>query len=272
MQPPPKRRLEIPAESLRQHQSTRLALLQLLEDRYAKRSTIIASQLPVSKWHEYLADPTLADAIMDRNLSARGGSPPTPKGSNPKDPHCEARIHKRNCNFIMFLETLLKVVTFAPELVVTYGRNNQTHTETKTVNIYLVACHSASNSHAITSPLVISMAASSVAADPVPMEKGNQLAKQVPPYSSSLSHTVSPASLLFTVSFSLFTSTYPQNHIRKHASNMTTEREKQIVLRARRFKLILSVRFFRSILSVPHFPILCTSAGIRDGYALRPSV
>lgn len=47
-------------------QSTRLALLQLLEDRYAKRSTIIASQLPVSKWHEYLADPTLADAIMDR--------------------------------------------------------------------------------------------------------------------------------------------------------------------------------------------------------------
>ena len=47
-------------------QSTRLALLQLLEDRYAKRSTIIASQLPVSKWHEYFADPTLADAIMDR--------------------------------------------------------------------------------------------------------------------------------------------------------------------------------------------------------------
>lgn len=47
-------------------QNTRLALLQLLEDRFAKRATIIASQLPVSKWHEYLADPTLADAIMDR--------------------------------------------------------------------------------------------------------------------------------------------------------------------------------------------------------------
>jgi len=47
-------------------QSTKLALLQLLEDRYAKRSTIIASQLPVAKWHEYLGDPTLADAIMDR--------------------------------------------------------------------------------------------------------------------------------------------------------------------------------------------------------------
>lgn len=47
-------------------QSTRLALLQLLEDRYAKRSTMIISQLPVANWYDYLADPTLADAIMDR--------------------------------------------------------------------------------------------------------------------------------------------------------------------------------------------------------------
>jgi len=45
---------------------TRLALLQILEDRYRKKATLVASQLPVAKWHEYLTDPSLADAILDR--------------------------------------------------------------------------------------------------------------------------------------------------------------------------------------------------------------
>ena len=44
----------------------RLTLLQLLEDSYGKKSIIITSQLPVAKWHEYINDPTLADAILDR--------------------------------------------------------------------------------------------------------------------------------------------------------------------------------------------------------------
>ena len=44
----------------------RLALLQIMEDRHGKAATIITSQLPVSKWHEYIGDPTLADAILDR--------------------------------------------------------------------------------------------------------------------------------------------------------------------------------------------------------------
>jgi DNA replication protein DnaC len=44
----------------------RLALLQILEDRYGKKSIIITSQLPVNTWHEYIGEPTLADAIMDR--------------------------------------------------------------------------------------------------------------------------------------------------------------------------------------------------------------
>ena len=44
----------------------RIALLQVLEDRYGKRSTIITSQLPVNKWYQYINEPTLADAIMDR--------------------------------------------------------------------------------------------------------------------------------------------------------------------------------------------------------------
>jgi DNA replication protein DnaC len=41
-------------------------LLEILEDRCGTRSTIIASQLPTANWHDHLADPTLADAILDR--------------------------------------------------------------------------------------------------------------------------------------------------------------------------------------------------------------
>jgi DNA replication protein DnaC len=48
------------------NQDMRITLLQLLEDRYGKKSFIVTSQLPVAKWHEYIGDPTLADAILDR--------------------------------------------------------------------------------------------------------------------------------------------------------------------------------------------------------------
>lgn len=44
----------------------KLLLLQILEDRYERAGTIIVSQLPVGKWHEYIAEPTVADAILDR--------------------------------------------------------------------------------------------------------------------------------------------------------------------------------------------------------------
>jgi DNA replication protein DnaC len=46
--------------------SARLALLQIIEDRHNRYSTIITSQLPVSAWHEYINDDTIADAILDR--------------------------------------------------------------------------------------------------------------------------------------------------------------------------------------------------------------
>lgn len=46
--------------------AVKLILLQILEDRYERASTIISSQLPVGKWHEYFDEPTLADAILDR--------------------------------------------------------------------------------------------------------------------------------------------------------------------------------------------------------------
>lgn len=45
---------------------TKLTLLQILEDRYAKGSIIITTQLPVKNWYEYLNEPTIADAILDR--------------------------------------------------------------------------------------------------------------------------------------------------------------------------------------------------------------
>lgn len=41
-------------------------LLDILEDRNQTRSTLITSQLPINQWHDVLADPTLADAILDR--------------------------------------------------------------------------------------------------------------------------------------------------------------------------------------------------------------
>ena len=54
--------------------NSRLALLQVLEDRYAKRSTIITSQLPVAAWYDYINEPTLADYphffIMRSNIMA----------------------------------------------------------------------------------------------------------------------------------------------------------------------------------------------------------
>jgi DNA replication protein DnaC len=43
-------------------------LLEIIEDRYGNRSTILTSQLPSDKWHDHVGDPTIADAICDRLL------------------------------------------------------------------------------------------------------------------------------------------------------------------------------------------------------------
>ena len=45
-------------------------MLELLDDRVGTRATLITSQLPVTAWHEWLNDPTLADAILDRIVHA----------------------------------------------------------------------------------------------------------------------------------------------------------------------------------------------------------
>jgi len=41
-------------------------LLEIIEDRYGRRSTLVTSQLPIARWHELIGDPTYADAILDR--------------------------------------------------------------------------------------------------------------------------------------------------------------------------------------------------------------
>lgn len=45
---------------------SRMLLMEIIEDRHGKKSTIITSQLPVSAWYEIIGDHTLADAILDR--------------------------------------------------------------------------------------------------------------------------------------------------------------------------------------------------------------
>ncbi len=45
---------------------SRSALMEIVEDRHSKRSTIITSQWPISDWHEIIGEQTLADAILDR--------------------------------------------------------------------------------------------------------------------------------------------------------------------------------------------------------------
>ena len=47
-------------------QGQRIDLLEILEDRNGRGSTIVTSQVPADQWHEVIGDPTLADAILDR--------------------------------------------------------------------------------------------------------------------------------------------------------------------------------------------------------------
>jgi DNA replication protein DnaC len=69
-------------------------LVEILEDRYAKSSTVVTTQIPTKNWHEKLGDPTMADAICDRVIhnahviAIRGPSIREKKGmlTNPVQP------------------------------------------------------------------------------------------------------------------------------------------------------------------------------------------
>jgi DNA replication protein DnaC len=73
--------------------SMRRDLLEILDDRHGRNSTLLTSQLPVDSWHTFIADPTYADAILDRIVhnanrislqgdSLRKKSKPRPKQSS----------------------------------------------------------------------------------------------------------------------------------------------------------------------------------------------
>ena len=49
-------------------QTERHDLLEIIEDRHERRSTLVTSQLPIAAWHEYFNEPTVADALLDRLL------------------------------------------------------------------------------------------------------------------------------------------------------------------------------------------------------------
>jgi len=41
-------------------------LMEVIDDRHGRGSTIVATQIPQDRWHEQIGDPTYADAILDR--------------------------------------------------------------------------------------------------------------------------------------------------------------------------------------------------------------
>jgi DNA replication protein DnaC len=63
---------------------------EICEDRYQARSLILTSQLPVTRWHEQIGDPTVADGILDRivhnahRIELRGDSMRKPRGDKPE--------------------------------------------------------------------------------------------------------------------------------------------------------------------------------------------
>lgn len=71
--------------------SERRDLLELLDDRYDKKSTLVCTQIPVENWHHAIADPTLADAILDRivhnayRMNLQGESMRKQKGLAPSE-------------------------------------------------------------------------------------------------------------------------------------------------------------------------------------------
>lgn len=70
--------------------ASRAMLMEIIEDRHGKSSTIITSQVPVNKWHDIIGEKTVADAILDRiiheahRLDLKGESLRKKTGNNPE--------------------------------------------------------------------------------------------------------------------------------------------------------------------------------------------
>ena len=72
---------------------TRMMLLEIIEDRHQKCSTIIASQLPIDKWYDVIGENTIADAILDRLVHT----------SHRIELSGESMRIRKKCNFKKFL-------------------------------------------------------------------------------------------------------------------------------------------------------------------------
>ncbi len=75
--------------------SERRNFLEVVEDRHLTAATIVTSQLPFDNWHEFIGDPTLADAILDRlihnaqKITLKGGAMRKKRLALTERPDCE---------------------------------------------------------------------------------------------------------------------------------------------------------------------------------------
>jgi len=76
-------------------------VLEILEDRHGARSTVVTSQVPVENWHDYIAHPTIADAVLDRlvhnahRITMKGPSRGAiPELRIPTEGTCRSRTHR----------------------------------------------------------------------------------------------------------------------------------------------------------------------------------
>lgn len=78
-------------------------LLEILEDRYRSRASLVTSQLPIEHWHDYIGSPTLADAILDRlvhgahKITLKGGSMRKRRGGEPRPTRRPTNRPGRRC-------------------------------------------------------------------------------------------------------------------------------------------------------------------------------
>jgi DNA replication protein DnaC len=67
-------------------------ILEIVDDRHGRASTIVTSQLPVDTWHDTIPDPTVADAVLDRLVHTAHRL--ALKGESLRKPSAEGRTEK----------------------------------------------------------------------------------------------------------------------------------------------------------------------------------
>ena len=78
-------------------EGSRHDLLEVIDDRAGSRSTILTSQLPIEHWHDWINDPTLADAILDRLV--HNAYRLTMKGESLRRKKPRSKPHRDRCDY-----------------------------------------------------------------------------------------------------------------------------------------------------------------------------